>query len=113
MSEFCPSAVESESQTASDTCVDQATTVGQDQLLDWVPESIESVDEYGRTPLIAAASISSAPLVEELIRRGANVNASDNDERTALHYAIGRCHYIQAINCSNLSRTDRILSRTS
>jgi ankyrin repeat protein len=59
-------------------------------LLERAPDVLEAVDDAGRTPLLTAAAIGNITIVELLIERGANVNASDNDGRSALHYAAGK-----------------------
>ena len=49
--------------------------------------SLEEKDEKGKTPLILATSLGELEMVEHLVTRGANVQAVDNDQATALHIA--------------------------
>lgn len=49
--------------------------------------SVDATDEYGRTALTCAASVSKRASVRLLMERGANVNVSDHDGDTALHTA--------------------------
>jgi len=65
-------------------------------LLD-VGASIDSIDAFGRTPLIAAAKKANVPAMEELLKRAKNkgdqnyVNKTDYFGFTALHYSAQRC----------------------
>lgn len=49
---------------------------------------LEAQDNRGRTALLLAAEVGSLPLVELLIKRGANPLASDSLGYTLLHYAV-------------------------
>ncbi len=48
---------------------------------------VNSVDEYGRTPLMLAAFNGHTPVVEYLIKHKATINVQDQIGRTALMYA--------------------------
>ncbi|KAF9884290.1 hypothetical protein FE257_001920 [Aspergillus nanangensis] len=50
------------------------------------------VDSYGRTPLFWAASRSNQPIMDLLLRNGAEVNARDHNKMTALHLAAQERH---------------------
>jgi ankyrin repeat protein len=50
--------------------------------------SIETRDEHGNTPLIAATDQGFIGIVQFLVENGADVNAKDNDGDTALDIAI-------------------------
>ena len=54
----------------------------------WYDEAlpVELVSEGGTTLLMAAASSGNAQLVEKLVRRGADVEALDDEARNSLHY---------------------------
>lgn len=56
-------------------------------MLDHAPHLLEVTDEYGCTPLHEAALLPEGHVAQYLISYGANVNARDADDRTALHYA--------------------------
>jgi ankyrin repeat protein len=49
--------------------------------------TLEARDKSGNTPLVGAAERGQAEIVEYLIQKGANTNAKNNDEKTALHLA--------------------------
>jgi ankyrin repeat protein len=49
--------------------------------------TLEARDKTGNTPLVGAAERGQAEIVEYLLQKGANINAKNNDERTALHLA--------------------------
>ncbi|CAN0896474.1 26S proteasome non-ATPase regulatory subunit 10 [Linum grandiflorum] len=51
---------------------------------------VNSTDEEGWAPLHSAASIGSAPIVEILLSKGADVNLKNDGGRTALHYAASK-----------------------
>ena len=57
------------------------------------------VGEFGRTPLMEAASECHDQVVEELIREGTHVNVKDNDQRTALHWTswYGHCSVVKRL----------------
>ena len=60
-----------------------------------------NVGSYARNlPLHVAAADGNSELVELLLKHGANIDAADRDEDTALHYAIGHYHY-QSLRCSS------------
>lgn len=74
--------------------------------------SVNFHNEFGHSPLTSAAFHGDLPIVELLVRRGANVNLTDNDQgqrRTALHYAIKNGHRDVAkfLICKNASKTAR------
>ena len=50
--------------------------------------SLEEKDEKGKTPLILAASLGKIDVVDMLLAKGANAQAVDNKQATALHNAI-------------------------
>lgn len=50
--------------------------------------SVDSKDKHQKTPLILAAIAGNSLGVKELQARGANVNAVDDEKRSALHYAV-------------------------
>ena len=58
-------------------------------LVDAAPETLDMPDVHGRTALMLAAS-SAAPdeLLKLLAERGAAVNATSSDGKTALHWAV-------------------------
>ena len=49
--------------------------------------TLEARDKSGNTPLMGAADRGQAEIVEYLLQKGANINAKNNDEKTALHLA--------------------------
>lgn len=51
-------------------------------------KSVDTTDEYGHTLLMSATVGLHSPIVEELLRRGAKVNALSNSETSALFYAL-------------------------
>lgn len=60
-------------------------------VLDHDPELLEVREETkGATPLLAAAARGRLDVVNELLRRGANVDATDHAGQTALHLATSR-----------------------
>ncbi|CAG8217276.1 unnamed protein product [Penicillium olsonii] len=52
--------------------------------------TLEARDKFGRTPLVGAAWRGQAETVEYLIQKGADVNAKDDKEMTALHVSCER-----------------------
>lgn len=50
--------------------------------------SLEEKDEKGKTPLIVAASSGKVDMANQLLRHGADIQAVDNKQATALHSAI-------------------------
>lgn len=56
-----------------------------------------TVDENYRTALFFAAALGKAPLVERLVKEGAEVNMADKEGYTALHMAAGYMH-VSTIN---------------
>jgi ankyrin repeat protein len=59
---------------------------------------LEACDEHGRTALLHACLYAvAAPLIELLIKRGANIHARDADGRSALHLLSGKREHIQLL----------------
>ena len=63
------------------------------RLLKQDPSLIESRNEQGETPLIAAARLGHNAVVELLLEKGAEVNAVDNDNKNAWYRAAFNGHY--------------------
>lgn len=61
-----------------------------DNLLTAEIDIINSKDGDGRTVLHEIAAIGTPQAVIELVKRGANLNAEDNEKRTPLHYAVSK-----------------------
>lgn len=61
--------------------------------------SVESADDDGVTPLMAAAMQSNVGMIRTLLERHANPNSTNHAGRTALHYAIkaGKLDAVQAL----------------
>ncbi|XP_022903103.2 E3 ubiquitin-protein ligase MIB2 [Onthophagus taurus] len=57
------------------------------RLLDELPAGMVDVRSGGKTPLQVAAHQGHVTIVQELLQKGADVNACDNDGDTCLHYA--------------------------
>jgi ankyrin repeat protein len=49
--------------------------------------TLEARDKSGNTPLVGAADRGQSEIVEYLLEKGANINAKNDDEKTALHLA--------------------------
>ena len=60
---------------------------------EWVevkpPEDVHAKDNYGRTPLFEVASKGSVQRVEELLKKGAKIDAKDDHGTTPLMFAVG------------------------
>jgi len=56
-------------------------------LIDEQVELLNARDENGRTPLNLAVELGFGEIAEELIKRGADINAADNDNWSPLHHA--------------------------
>ena len=59
--------------------------------------NVEIIDKYGNTPLIYAASKGYIKIIEQLLRKGANINANNNYGNTALIIATQN-NYINIVN---------------
>lgn len=57
-------------------------------ILDAAPATLSDRDPHGRTPLILAASNGNVELIEYLIKRGAPIDGTSSDGKTALMWAI-------------------------
>ncbi|KAK9813324.1 hypothetical protein WJX72_012535 [[Myrmecia] bisecta] len=67
----------------------------------WTPQTLNSTDQDGWTPLHYAAFRGHLPVVRELLYRGANVTATEKKGRTALHLAaFGGNKDVASILCS-------------
>ncbi len=58
------------------------------QILADAGANLEQIDNDGYSPLMAAAAFGCYTVVEELIKRGVNVNQVNDDGKTALHFAV-------------------------
>jgi hypothetical protein len=80
-------------------------------LLDDLGTPIDRKDPHGRTLLMSATVLSDENLVEEIIKRGANVNIGDRNGWTALHKAcfLGRTSVAKLLleNGANVNARDR------
>src|SRR3990167_10823546 len=50
--------------------------------------ALDDIDEYGFTPLIECAITERLDVMQELIKRGININKPDVTGNTALHWAV-------------------------
>lgn len=66
------------------------------ELVDAGTFEVDHSDAERRTPLIWAADRGHAELCKALLKRGADVNAQDDDGQTALHYA-AMCGHIEIV----------------
>lgn len=55
-------------------------------------KTIDSVDTQGQTPLMLAAIAHNSEAVKAFIAAGAQINLTDNESRSALHYAVESNH---------------------
>jgi len=53
--------------------------------------ALDTADNSGHTPLHAAVIAGRVNVAQSLLDRGANVNAQDNEQHTAAHWAVGPC----------------------
>lgn len=55
-------------------------------------ESVNTKGRYGHTPLITAAKEGQKDIVRDLLHRGADVTATSDKTKTALHYSAANGH---------------------
>lgn len=91
--------------------MDRAASQGNEEevarLLDADPALLDKQDRWGDRPLVLATQAGQLGVVKLLVDRGANLNASGVNEKTALHYAAqGRHMDIVAFLLQNGARCD-------
>lgn len=77
------------------------------QILELHPDTVQCVDEGGRTPLHTATLCGNPSVIHFLIEHGAEVNRQDDNNFTPLHYAAAICsHEVVAALLARGARTD-------
>jgi ankyrin repeat protein len=59
---------------------------------DWTMQNVNMKNRHGHTPLMEAAKNGDIPTTTDLLKRGADVDALSEKEKTALHYAAANGH---------------------
>ena len=59
---------------------------------DWTMQNVNMKDRHGHTPLMDAAKSGDIEAVKDLLKRGADVDALSEKEKTALHYSAANGH---------------------
>ncbi|KAK6501366.1 hypothetical protein TWF481_009208 [Arthrobotrys musiformis] len=76
------------------TAIHSAVIGGNLRVLDYIleddPSEKDSPDDVGETPLILAAKLQKKEILSRLIEENVEINAQDNNKRTALHFAAYR-----------------------
>merc|ERR1712226_976196 len=81
------------------------TKFGQNETIDVLLShgaGLETPNSFGSTPLLLAFQYSNLPVIETLLKRGANIRATGSEGRTAIFYAIAS---LQPLNVFYLLQT--------
>jgi len=84
----CPAAADACGITALHAAAMKGRVAAAELLLDAAPEGVNTTDVLGRTPLMLAATAGSVDTLHLLAGRGAALDQTADDGKTALHWAV-------------------------